>query len=113
MRRNTPTLETTQRSVRASICTHCPGRPAGSESWESDKPRKCERTCRLFFRLPALREVARLCDPMLADPHDVIMRQIRIIRERAAPGNHGARPVDGLTLQTRKIARVLERLFSY
>jgi hypothetical protein len=111
MLRNTPTLETTRRAMRASICAQCPVRPKGSESWETEKPRACETTCRLFLQLGMMREVARQCDPMLTKPCDVITRHVREIKSRTRPDRHGDRPVDGLTRQSRKVVQVLCQLF--
>jgi hypothetical protein len=113
MRRNIPTLEITQRALRASICAHCPVRPDGSESWGTEKSRACERGCRLFLNLPVLREVARQRDPMLAETSEAIVRQIQDIKESADFDGHGAKIVDGLTRQSRKVVQVFNRLFGY
>ena len=110
---HTPTLELTQRVLRASICTRCPGRPPGSEAWGPDTPRPCEHACRLFEKLRPLCETARQCDPMLTDLHAAIARQIHHVKAAAKPSASGAKPIDGLTRQSGKVASILARLFGY
>ena len=109
--RKTPSLDTTRRMLRSSICMHCPARPVGCVDCTPDQPLPCENNCRLFRNLGLLCDVARKCDPMLQDPHVAVEQEIQAIKSSSLDQEGLGQIVDGLSGKNQNIANLLARLF--
>ena len=90
MLRTLPSLDVVRHEVRGHVCTGCYLRPRHSESLGPEVVRPCEVSCPLFIRLPMLRKVAILTDPMLRSRADVLRHQI----DRMCDAEQGAAPVE-------------------
>ena len=76
MLRSMPSLQLLKHEVRRRICAHCYHRPPGSEGWGPEAARPCELTCPIFQRLPGLRKVAVLSDPMLRPVEGAVRERV-------------------------------------
>jgi hypothetical protein len=77
--RHIPTLQTTQRALRARVCAICPNRTPG-EAVHPDLPLTCEADCALFAALPLLRQTALNLDPMVGQYQRAMHKSIQHAR---------------------------------
>src|SRR4051794_28778492 len=81
MLRSLPTLDMLRTHMRMRVCPHCRLRPQNGEALGPAVARPCEASCPLFVRLPVLRKVAILADPMLRPRREAVRQWIARTRE--------------------------------
>src|SRR4051794_35051263 len=85
MLRTTPRIETFRTRMRLRVCPHCRVAAGGGGACGPGVARACESRCPLFVRLPMLRKVAVLADPMLRPRREAVRGWMaRVCAEDAA-----------------------------
>ncbi|HEX4796527.1 MAG TPA: hypothetical protein VH370_22240 [Humisphaera sp.] len=105
--RHIPTLQTTERALRARVCAICPNRTPG-EAVHPDLPLTCEADCPLFAALPQLRQTALNLDPMVGHYKPAMHKAIQ--RAQTLHGVHVHECFDPLHGHTPRVIHLLGEL---